>query len=133
MHPDYFETHFRVLDPVTCWPNEFVIISAFATTGESWALDENRAADQNLAAELWKRGCWITRVTGFSPRTGHSEPSWAAEIPLDKACEFGMRYRQDAIYHVQGDILSVTKCDSDRTLVPVGGFRERLHAEATGS
>lgn len=129
MHPDYFETHFHVQDPVPCWPNEFVIISAFATTGKSWTLEENQAADENLIAKLRKRGCWITRVTGYSPRTGHSEPSWAAEIPLYEACDLGMHFRQDAIYHVLGDVLSVTNCDREGKLVPVGGFRERLHTK----
>ena len=95
------------------------------------SLEESRVADQSLTAELRKRGCWIARVTGFSPKTGHSEPSWAAEIPLDEACDLGMRYRQDAIYHVLGDILSVANCDSDRKLVPVGQFRQRIHGEST--
>ena len=36
MNPSYFETHFRLETPISDWPCEFVIITAHATTGESW-------------------------------------------------------------------------------------------------
>lgn len=48
-------------------------------------------------------------------------------MPFDAACDLGLRYRQDATCHVQGDQLSVSLCDDRRGLVAVGAFRERLH------
>ena len=36
VNPVYFETHFRSPQPVTDWPSEFVIVTAYATTGERW-------------------------------------------------------------------------------------------------
>jgi hypothetical protein len=36
MNPVYFETRFRTDQPEIDWPSEFVILSAFATTGQSW-------------------------------------------------------------------------------------------------
>lgn len=129
INPVYFETHFRLHDPAPRWPHEFVIISAFAPTGETRLAQENDSADQRLHAELLHRGCWIARVIGFSQVTGHSEPSWAAEIPLRDACDVGAHYQQDAIYHVVDDILSVCHCQGDTTLVTIGPFRERLQFE----
>ena len=126
MNPAYFETRFRTTNPIAGWPAEFVIISAFATTGETWTVQEAEIADGRLASELIAHGVWLHRVTGYSPTTGHAEPSWAAEIPLDEACVFGLRFHQDAIYRVEGNRLSVTHCDERHELVDVGSFRSRL-------
>ena len=46
-------------------------------------------------------------------------------MPIEEACEIGLRYRQDAIYHVKNDLLSVTYCD-ERELVNIGSFEARL-------
>ena len=128
MHPAYFETHFRTHGHDAEWPPEFVIISAYATTGEQWPVERNVAADQELEAQLRKQSTWLRRVTGYSPITGHAEPSWAAVLPFDVACDLGARFHQDAIYHVADDVLSVSYCDGRRQLVRVGRFRERLSA-----
>jgi hypothetical protein len=69
------------------------------------------------------------RITGFSPHSGHAEPGWAAEIPFDEACNIGLRFRQDALYHILDDDLSVSYCDGRRQRIPVGSFRERVETE----
>jgi hypothetical protein len=129
VNPVYFETHFRTPAPLPAWPPEFVIVTAYATTGERWTSAENEAADLRLTAELQQLGIWKARVTGYSPTSGHAEPGWAADIPFDAACDLGLRYRQDAIYHVAGDTLSVSLCDGRRKLVAVGPFRGRVRVE----
>ena len=48
MHPAYFETRFRTPDVVAEWPREFVILSAYQTTGEQWPQERNFAADREL-------------------------------------------------------------------------------------
>lgn len=126
MNPVYLETRFRYDGEAPPLPEEFVILSAYATTGETWSALQNAAADRSLEAELRARGGWLLRLIGYSPTTGHAEPSWATALPLDEACNIGRRYRQDAIYHVRGDLLSVTYCDARRALVAVGLFRDRL-------
>ena len=126
MHTAYFETAFRVSTPVPAWPQAFAIITAYATTGECWSAELNETADERLRVDLKDRGVLVGRVTGFSPATGHAEPGWAATLDWEAACNIGQAYRQDAVYIVQGDQLSVTFCDARRALVPVGGFRERL-------
>ncbi|MEX2465337.1 MAG: DUF3293 domain-containing protein [Gemmatimonadota bacterium] len=128
MHPAYFETRFRTPDPVATWPDAFVIVSAYATTGASWSEDENRRADERLEGALGSS--WRRRVTGYSLSTGHAEPGWAAVLPFDDACDLGARFRQDAIYLVQADDLFVTHCDERRALVRVGSFRQRLDGAA---
>jgi len=127
MPPFYFETEFKLSTMVDDWPAEFVIVTAYATTGKHWAPKKNAAADESLEQHLRRKGGWLARVTGFNPTTGHAEPGWAFEMPLEEACDLGHQYLQDALYHVCGDQLSVTYCDQKRALVPVGKFRERLH------
>jgi hypothetical protein len=126
VHAAYFDVRFRAPAPPLRWPTEFVVVTAWATTGEQWSAEESTAADERLARELLRRAVWHTRLTGYSPRTGHAEPGWAVELTLDEGCDVGRRYLQDAIYLVRGDDLSVTYCDDRREPVPVGRFRERI-------
>lgn len=130
LHPAYFETHFRPAYQIVSWPEEFVIISAYATTGEEWSRERNEQADEGLRDELEELGVWHERVEGFHPVTGHTEPSWAAAVPFKVGCELGLQFGQDAIFHVHQDLLSVSRCNEERTLVPIGSFRERTHEAA---
>src|SRR5688572_21055964 len=101
VNPVYLETRFRICEHRYDWPDEFVIVSAYATTGETWTDRESEAADQQLASELASRTDWLARITGYSPSSGHTEPSWAAGMPLGKGRALGLAYRQDAVYHVK--------------------------------
>jgi hypothetical protein len=130
MNSIYFETQFRTEVAVSDWPAAFAIITAYATTGQTWSDEQNQAADQASEAELRKRSTWVRRLTGYSPSTGHAEPGWAVEMDFDAACYIGQRYRQDAIYYVQGDALFVSHCDARRALLTVGEFRSRVHVTA---
>ena len=137
MHPAYFDIRFRTPDPEGAWPESFVILTAYATTGETWTEAENRSADRRLEELLRSRvgsepaDGWggPRRVTGFAPDTGHAEPGWAAALPFQEACDLGERFLQDALYVVEGDALYVSYCDERRGLVRVGSFRERLEGE----
>lgn len=125
-HPAYLETRFRQEKTILDWPEEFAIITAFATTGETWTVEQNESADLALEGELQASGQWHLRLTGYSPTTGHAEPGWAVEMPLSDACDLGLRYLQDAIYFVSGDELRVILCDEPREHLLIGSFRERL-------
>jgi len=126
MHPAYFDTRFRVDNLPDRWPAQFVILSAWATTGQQWTRERNEAADGRLAQWLIGHGLWHHRITGYSPLTGHAEPSWAFPLPLDAACDLGLQFQQDALYLIAGDELSVTHCGAPRSLQYVGSFRQRL-------
>ncbi len=126
LSPDYFEIRFRTDAVVGHWPGTFVIISAYATTGETWTRDANEGADRALAAELAAQPAWHVRITGYSPTTGHAEPSWAIEMPIDEARETGRRFKQDAIFVVHNNALSVTGCEAGADVCHVGDFLARV-------
>ena len=134
MHPAYFETCFRIdlsgeigpLGGAVEWPRQFVIVTAYATTGEVWDAKRNVEADQRLRESLEKQSVWMRRITGYSPTTGHAEPGWAVALDWQTGCALGQAFAQDAIYCVVDDTLYVTHCDQRRDLVSVGAFRLRL-------
>jgi hypothetical protein len=132
MHPAYFETRFLTLAAAEDWPKEFAILSAYSTTGEVWSANQNEQADQKLEAALSSENASVRRIVGYSPTTGHCEPSWAVEILFDAACDHGLRFKQDAIYYVTGDDLWVSHCDERRQLIRVGNFRERVRQTIKG-
>lgn len=126
LHPAYFNIAFRTERPLAEWPREFVIITAYATTGETWTDERNQEADQRLLTELQGRGCTPIRITGYDPVTGHAEPGWAADLTLDEALELGRDFLQDAIFVVQGDALLVSSCANTWKQQTLGSFRERV-------
>jgi hypothetical protein len=126
LHPAYFAVRFRTGTHVAEWPTSFAIITAYATTGETWTEARNREADGRLHAELFTRGLRPIRITGFDPDTQHAEPGWAVELPQAEALEMGRRYLQDAIFHVVGDELSVCSCAPEGRCAAVGSFTDRL-------
>lgn len=127
MNETYLETHFSLSAPVLDWPSEFAIITAYATTGETWSDLQNEIADKALEEELFKLGTLIGRVTGYSPSTGHAEPGWAVALLWEDSCNVGALYKQDAIYYVKGDTLTVSYSDARREPVEIGSFRSRVH------
>ncbi len=125
MNEVYFDTIFATPTDVQTWPAVFAIISAYATTGELWPDEVNRAADAELEKELRSRGFRLERITGSSPDGVHSEPSWAAEIALDEALEIASHFKQRAIYYVRHDLLTVVDVSS-REAIDLGSFRSCL-------
>jgi hypothetical protein len=65
-------------------------------------------------------------LTGYSPVTGHAEPGFAASLPIEAACDLGLKFKQDAIHCVDTGLLNVSYCYQHRRLEPVGAFLERL-------
>jgi hypothetical protein len=130
LHPAYFNTRFRVADPTPVWPDSFVIITAYATTGEQWSDEENARADKALRRRLVELAGWVARVTGYDPATGHSEQGWAVEIDAATGVSLGQEFRQDAIYRVESDQLTVVSC-TGKGVAGVGGFWERVDLPST--
>lgn len=128
MPREYFTTQFTT-PAIPKFPDEFAIITGYATTGERWPDELNRASNAALLEELRSRGIWIHPMTGHSPDLDHAEPGWAAALSFDDACNLGQRFKQIAVYYIRGDELSVSYCDGRRGLVRVGRFRERVKSE----
>lgn len=124
MHSEYFQTRFR-LEAAVDYPAAFVIITAYATTGETWSPEENEAADGRLKARLEALHGPVHRIIGYSPTTLHAEPGWIVEMSVSEACRLGEAFLQDAIYVVEHDTLWVTECRSGET-AEVGSFRSRV-------
>lgn len=122
----YAEVRFAVAETCVRWPPAFAIITAWATTGERWSDERNRAADAALRSELVGGRLDVYRITGYSPVTGHAEPGWTVPLGFSAACDLGQRYLQDALYYVEGDALSVSYCDARRQRLALGSFRSRL-------
>lgn len=125
MRHEYFETLFEVAGSPT-FPEEFAIITAYATTGEVWPDEENHAANESLRQLLEAKGVWLHPITGVSPSRDHAEPGFAVALGFDEACDAGLAFRQDAIYYVKAGQLFVSHCDPRRSLVLVGRFDERV-------
>lgn len=124
-HPAYFSVRFRVEQPVPVWPSAFVIVTAYATTGEQWPAEQNERANDALRRWLEALGVWHRPITGYDPATGHAEPGWAVEVERVTGVELGGEFRQDAIFCVKEDTLELVSCLGAGS-APVGGFRERL-------
>jgi len=132
MHPSYFETRFRCESPLGELPSEFVILSAYATTGEIWSEEQNISADQNLLRALQAlKPTFLKRVVGYSPTTHHAEPSWAVSIPLAEAHRIGHEFAQDALYFVDQGGLWVASCRAAVPPVYVDQFESRLDPGCT--
>lgn len=80
MNPIYSKTQFKTNAYTVAWPSCFAIITAYATTGETWTASENEHAN-NLLKELFElEGVWHEAITGYDPETGHEEPVSNFEI-----------------------------------------------------
>jgi len=131
LYSAYFMVRFRGSWADRSHPDEFAIITAYATTGENWSEERNRAADLEIEHELRVTGLWMRRLTGYDPATGHAEPGWAVEMGFEAACDLGRRFKQDAIFWVSGNRVWVAKCASDLQSAGVGLFSDRFAMEQT--
>jgi hypothetical protein len=98
-------------------PDQFAIITAYATTGEKWSDIENSQADEQLKTYLQSHFSCVKRITGYSPSSGHSEPGWLVNCSFDEGCDIGLSFKQDAIYWGEGGNLFVSYCGQQRSKV----------------
>lgn len=124
IHKEYFKTRFKDIDSEVSFPDSFAIITGYATTKEVWSKERNNTADKHLLEEIQSSGHWHTRITGFVG--DHTEPGWAVTISLEEAIQLGAKYKQDAIYYVNNDSLSVHVCVGNLDSAPVGSFKKRI-------
>lgn len=126
MIAEYFETRFRSESRYESWPDEFAIITAYATTGHTWSPDRNIEADKRLKDHLLASSACIRRLTGYSPSSDHAEPGWAVEISLSEALRIGREFRQDAIYQIRSGDIWVIRCSEPNDVFFVDKFLSRL-------
>jgi hypothetical protein len=92
------------------WPADFAIITAYDPDGLPTAAELNRAADEALESELRAAGYRLHRIAGGSADGAHLEPGWGVPIGLPGAVEYGRRYRQLAVFCIQGGGLKLVVC-----------------------
>jgi len=124
MNPIYLETRFKrdfendpSFDMTETLPDQFAIITAYATTGEEWSDVKNSQEDERLKEYLQSRFSCVKRITGYSPSTGHAEPGWLVNCSFDEGCDIGLFFKQDAIYWGEGGNLFVSYCGAQRSKV----------------
>jgi hypothetical protein len=124
MNPIYLETRFKrdlendpKFDKFETFPDQFAIITAYATTGEEWSDMKNSQEDERLKAYLQSRFSCVKRITGYSPSSGHSEPGWLVNCSFDEGCDVGLSFKQDAIYWHESGNLYVSYCGPQRSKV----------------
>jgi len=110
---------FRFDSLPTDWPKEFAIITAYDPDGVETSPELNIAADAALVAELRSAGYRLHRIIGGAADGVHLEPGWGVPIGLPGAVEFGRRYRQVAVFCVQGGAVSLVDC-ADGSAEPLG-------------
>jgi hypothetical protein len=93
------------------WPADFAIITAYDPDGLPASPEANLAVDAALEAELRAAGYRLHRVCGGSADGVHLEPGWGVPIGLPGAVAFGRRYRQLAVFCVQGGVVSLVDCE----------------------
>lgn len=127
MNQIYYDIFFLIPEFTEDLPADFLIITAYATTGETWSDYENLQADTRIKSHLDSRFSYVKRITGYSPDTGLSESGWMVNCGWEQGCDIGLTFKQDAIYYVSSDKLSVSYCDDRRTKIEVGAFLERVN------
>ena len=120
----YKSTVFEYQDFPKDWPKDFAILTAYATTGETWTDEQNKDADQKLEAELRKGGYRIHRISGYSKDLKTHEEGWAVVMDLKTAWNLAVKYKQVALFYYQNDdlllvyALGYSRCDEAVVKVP---------------
>ena len=121
---EYKSTVFQYQDFPADWPNSFAILTAYATTGETWTPEQNVAADRQLEAELRKGGYRIHRISGYSKDLKTHEEGWAVVMDLKTAWDLAIKYKQVALFYYENDelllvyALGYSRCDEAVVKVP---------------
>jgi len=108
------------------WPTSFVIVNAWATTGEAWSAERNQAADEALRQALERVGLRHHRVIGASPDLAHQEPSWAVDMTQESADELADHFLQVAFFAVEQGTLWVVPTGRLEAAVALGPWSDRL-------
>ncbi|MFM2590906.1 DUF3293 domain-containing protein [Vibrio sp. TBV020] len=117
----YSDPYFRFhTQPIS---QEFAIITAW-NPGSVWLPQaDNDLNNQHLEQEIDHTSYSIVQV-GNETFTW-SEASFAVEFSLEQALILGQKYRQNAIYYVQGESLFLVSCLEKRNKVLLGRWRDR--------
>jgi hypothetical protein len=120
--PAYFQVRFDA--PELPWQrlDFFCIVTGHPTTGERWSEQTTQRAQLQLEAWLVRANLRFWPCAGYSPVTGHREEGFAVVLPFIQAIQLGRLFRQDAVYWVEADRLSVHRCSPGKPDFQVVGY-----------
>jgi len=119
----FLDTRFEMLGSERA--RKFWVITAWNPDGVVADAAANRMADQNLAAELEKRGLQRFRVFGGSPDGSHVEPGWGVACEATAALELGRSFGQLAVFSFNGESIDLVDC-RDGSMVRLPPCQERV-------
>ncbi len=136
MPPEYARTLFELDGPLRTLPSSFAIITAVMPRGFASDASTDAADDAELEKRLRGGAYEPRRIIGWAPTAQaiHAEKGWLVPCSKAEAARLGRDFRQDAVWWVEGDALSVVPCLGryDKTAVRPG-FRARVcHREPKG-
>ena len=122
MNPAYKATVFETEQ--RSYPAEFVIITAHNPEGKTHTVAENEALSQNLLRDIRAQAFDSFEITGMSPDQAHREAGYGIICPLDAAVQLGRKYKQEAIFRIEQDQLSLIDL-KDLSAHALGSFKAR--------
>lgn len=117
----YSEPYFRFNQPVHF--AKFAIITAWNPASVWLSKSDNDRNNRHLAAEI-DHTCWCSVDVG-NQDFSWMEESFAIEISLQQALKLGRKYRQNAIYYIEGEQLFLLSCVGQQSKVALGEWRSR--------
>jgi len=122
----YQQTYFKGIDQqqlVDC----FAIITASDPLGQIQSVEENDFANSLLQAKLERQGLLYRQILAGNSDFSHAEESVLVCCTLQQALWLGAEFKQNAIFWVTHDELSVVPCLLDEVeQANMGSFIERL-------
>jgi len=126
MNSAYSETRFKVEAPASGFPARFGIITACNLDGSEQSESENERATDELRLELASGHHPSFPLTGGSSAFVHSEPGFGVAFNTRaEAIAVGCRWRQGAIFWVEGGAIELAPCDGG-VVDPLGSWTVRL-------
>jgi len=105
----------------------FAIITASDPLGQLQSIAENDLANSLLQAKLKRNGLFYKLILAGNSDFSHAEESVLVRCTLQQALRLGVEFKQNAIFWVTQDSLSVVPCLlSGVEQTEMGSFIERL-------
>lgn len=127
IRPEYLSTVFKASKPTAGWPGRFAIITAWNPDGHMQNQFENERANADLENHFSKLKLNYWKVTGCSPDLLHEEVGFGVEVTLLDALTIGRHYRQEAVFWVEKNQLSVVSCVWEIE-IPIGSWESKIIA-----
>ncbi|AWB66732.1 DUF3293 domain-containing protein [Saccharobesus litoralis] len=104
----------------------FAIITAFNPLGQLRSPSFNTIQDKALQYDIQRLNTVYRSIYGCSADLSYSEKSWLVAIEQSTAIDLAIEYKQNAIYFVNGDRLSLVPCLlADQQEDYIGSFQQR--------